>query len=254
MIDIIEHSKRMSFFLHTVWNHETSSNWFHVASGIKNVDYDGISYDDSFYWCRPSYEYEIAKQEIHNELVAELIQFNFIWSGLECLINELDLENCPNYPGKINNTCYYLKLNYEPFNSLKLYSDLIIQLQHFLEKNHYLNLLNRFTPKEYIGHSGIGLSVVYKLRNQFAHGDFVFPEPEDWTFKKPYEKEIIHISSRIILLSIQMLMITFYKDRNEVLGYHPNEEMEGMPVLDYLQYMHYEEILFNRNQYKLDFS
>ena len=237
-----------------MYGHNLSSSWFHIASGIKNIDYDGITYDSSFEMCRPAYEYEIAKQEVHNEVVHELIYFNFIWSGLEILITDMKLNECPYQKGKINSACLFLKGNYSSFEPLIEYKKLIDQLKYYIIKNKYKKLLNRFERNDCVSTAGLGIYVINKLRNEFAHGDFVFPEPQDWNIdlEKPYEKEIINTSSRIILMTVQMLMIAYYKDKNYLIHYHNDQVFEGMPYLKYLQILHKPTFEFNPDQLELD--
>lgn len=68
--------------------------------------------------------------------------------------------------------------------------------------------------------------MVYKLRNKLAHGDYNFPEPGDWAIELPLEPEITRIATRLILISIQMIMLASNKDNFEELFLYESEVIE----------------------------
>lgn len=59
-----------------------------------------------------------------------------------------------------------------------------------------------FKPKLCEVEELLGLKIVYKIRNVFAHGTFTFSEPEGWNGTKPLDVEIISASSRIVLFTM----------------------------------------------------
>jgi hypothetical protein len=64
-ISIGLHSKGVSEYLAAKSrDFENLSQWFYIANGIKELEYDGINYDSGFFMCRPAYEYETERQEL----------------------------------------------------------------------------------------------------------------------------------------------------------------------------------------------
>lgn len=206
-------------------------NWFWMASSINSVNFDGIKYDCAFSMCRPAYEYEIEKQKLYTNLINEITRFLYVYSGFESLINEMKLIECPSYKGKINSVKYYLKSNYSSnFNSIPYYEKLLGILR-VLVRNSSLNQYEQdFSLDDCTDINGMGLKIIYKIRNQLAHGNYKFPEPADWSFSLPLEPEITQISSRLIILATQMIMTSLNKDNFMNLEFH---DSEILPTDDY---------------------
>jgi hypothetical protein len=62
--------------------------------------------------------------------------------------------------------------------------------------------------------NGAELQLIYKIRNDFAHGDMDFPEAIDYSYSNPNNLiEIIALSSKIVLLNIQALLIYFIENK-----------------------------------------
>ncbi|MXN91699.1 hypothetical protein GR160_10720 [Flavobacterium sp. Sd200] len=202
LIDLGMHSKAISDYLQDA----KISSWFHIAWSIKDIDYDGINYDASFYYCRPSYEYESAKQDLFKSLVSEITFFTYLYSGLESYITSLKLKNCPIRKGKINAATYFIKSKLDKqFFSFE-YGRLIN-----LVKTAYCystgSELQKDTLHDCIDRNGLGLYILYKVRNDIMHGDFFFPEPLDYDLNRlPLQPVLINICSRLILMTMQMLI------------------------------------------------
>lgn len=204
------------------------ADWFLMSSSINSVNFNRVRYDSAFTMCEPAYEYEIEKQNLHSKLMNELTKFLFVYSGFEALLNELALGSCPHNRGKINAAKFYIKDIYSTnYQSLKFYTK-ILSLQR--------KLISESTLKEHESHfstdactdiNGVGLKVVYKLRNKLAHGDYIFPEPEDWSSDLPLEPEITQNSTRLILLSIQMIMLAIHKNDFENLFLYESEVIDS---------------------------
>jgi len=217
------------------------SQWFQIASGITQVKYISDLYDNESQWCGPSLDYEEARSSFHSRLILELSRFNFIWSGFEACVDELELPRCPKYSGKINAVNSYLKEHYlKEFQILSHYQNLINLLKEKISLNPWYAPVNEiFLANECVSDELIGLKVVYKIRNLLAHGAFSFSEPDDYNSVKPHDVSIIALCSRIILISLQMLIIVreqdlnFYVDR---LGRHPDEDSPH--VREYLEKLH----------------
>lgn len=212
LIDLGLHAKGLSEYMTSVqvngWNN--LSQWLHIANGIKGLDYDGINYDDSFFMCRPAYEYEAERQKLYHRLVKEISVFSYVYSGLEGIISNLKLPECSSQKGKINSAAFFLKNSFNKWSLPIPNYDKVVSLcekmfQTSIDKDYRLSKeLNNC-----VSIHGLGLRVLYKVRNRIMHGDFFFPEPLDHSFTLPLQPEIINLCSRLVLMSIQMLFLAY---------------------------------------------
>ncbi len=247
LIDLKRHCHNIyRFFLFSNLYEEPSqsANWFQIASGITEVKYISDLYDEYSIWCGPSIEYEGERSKFHSKLILELTRFNFIWGGLESFYDELNLENCPKYSGKINAINYALKAEYLPnFSPLSYYVEVLQLLKDKISANTWCGDHEElFKSNECTSKDLIGLKVVYKIRNLFAHGNFKFSEPHEWNPIKPHDIVIISASSRIVLLTIQMLIKVIGYDLNFLVA-TPGEvpEENGVDARNFLEKMHLKE-------------
>ncbi|WP_319231055.1 hypothetical protein [Draconibacterium orientale] len=215
------------FLAKTPHSYNSTVNWFWIASSINSVDFDGIRYDCAFSMCRPAYEYEKEKQKLHIRLINELTSFLYVYSGFESFLNDLSLPCCASKNGKINSATFFLKENYSNnFNSIPLYSKLLCTFRELIKKSFLVKYERYFSIDNCTDINGVGLKVVYKIRNKLAHGDYRFPEPVDWSFELPLEPEITKIATRILLLSTQMLLISTNAGQFEELELYNSEIIE----------------------------
>jgi hypothetical protein len=214
--------------------------WLHIASGVMGVDFDSGRFDTCWMYCKNIGEYEDKKSELLSSLIHQLTTFNFIWGSLETLNNIINPEPAPGVRGKINATCYFLKNHYEPKPNLPFYNNVVSDLREDICSNVFYKKLNaEFKLRPHVGVSSIGLYIVYKIRNHFAHGSLSLPEPDldasgqqessDW--------KIINLSSRVVLLTIQALLLTILEKESAKIDFY-NEETELNNLLWHLHLQH----------------
>lgn len=221
-------------------------NWLWIASSIDSINFDGIRYDCAYSLCRPAYEYEKEKQKLHVRLINELTMFLYVYSGFESLLNDFALPKCPINDGKINSAKYFIKENYSiNFNAVPLYSELLSILRNLIRKSSLKKYENCFSIDNCTDINGVGIKVIYKIRNELAHGDYNFPEPGDWSSELPCEPEITKVATRIILLSMQMLLISINSKNFVTLEFHNSEILPSddygdsiVNEFDYLNNLH----------------
>src|SRR5438309_38468 len=131
-------------------------------------------------YCRGAYEFEVDRNNLHSELIAQLAKFNFIWGSLETALDLISPPAAPKYKGKINAACYYLQQNFAPSSPIEFYDEFLHKLKKLIQNiPYYSGLLAEFSLKPHRSHYGIGLYVVYRIRNRFAHGALALPLPSD---------------------------------------------------------------------------
>jgi hypothetical protein len=231
------------------------AEWLNVASGINKVECFTIQFDDCMGMCSNAAEYDDKRDELLSLIITELTRFTFIWNALEVLLGEfvqskVISKNSIKKIGKINAGCKFIKDRNIDITSIPYYCEVLRCLKCLLERsNNFADVFKGFSyNKEWISQSGQGLYTVYRIRNKFAHGSHSFPEPEDWSEKKPLDKNIIMSSSRILLLSMQMFLLAYYKNETTTIDCWwdhsiPNNEIGNreVEIKEYLREIHLEK-------------
>jgi hypothetical protein len=228
LIGLHQHANNIARFL-IYGNLSESDNvgsWFRIASGITKVHYISDRFDNSFFMCGTAMEYEDEKSKFHSKLIHALTFFNYVWGGFEAYVDTLELNNCPSRRGKINKVNFHLKENFSMLKVPIYYNQLINELKALISKNPWYGNPNELFELNNCLHEELtGLNIVYKIRNMFAHGAFEFSEPDGWNDIKPYDVEIITGSSRIVLFTMQILLMSNTKSLNfKVPQFHEDEE------------------------------
>lgn len=204
-------------------------NWLMIASGIEIINFRWNRFDKTggTMWCRPSYEYDVAKGNINQQYIQQLTIFNYIWGGLENLLSKEYSKSRIKKEGKINICVLELGnlvdleiINYEYFQK-EFFKYLEITIESSLLE------YKRKLPSE-------ELKIIYQIRNKFAHGDLKFPEDEDDNFglSNPMNLiKLISVSSRVVLCNIQSLILDI--NRNELVYSYLDNLFQNIEIEDY---------------------
>jgi len=226
-------------------------------------------FDDSILYCGSAWEYEVKRKEILTHLVTKLSIFNFTWGGFETVVkviapSGISIEQAKKLGRKneiVDRAIYFLKQEYDPMPLVPLYDETVAKLRLMLKEHPgYFELGKRFKEDEITSISGIGLHIVRMIRNDFAHGSADLPIPSDWgekgsaiSLSEQLNLDIIDTSSRILLLTIQMLLLAHYKQQDFTVDILKDDE--GMPIYDdikvVLRVLHLSDFKTNQNQMKL---
>lgn len=255
MISIDLHSWLLSCLCKDIYPQEIDDRWIHVAdwflmaSGIEEVSLNTFKFDDSVYFDSGVFSFEATRSNMLTDMAKQLTIFNFIWGGLEALIDIIIPKDEIDCHGKINATCSYLKKGYSS-ETIHGYINMVDELLKIFKLTGYCNdtlnlgdLHNTYFYKSHVNKTGIGLFLVYKIRNKFAHGAAGFPIPldNDEDTSEGFYTYIIRLSSRIVLLSTQMLLSVYFKDKNFDVGQiYLNSwfTLEDMHILSILEKLH----------------
>lgn len=217
-----------------------------MASGIANIEFDRLRYNGSYalgIGCDAADDIAELQNEIEKKLIISLCRFNFIWSALETVIDiTVPPKLITNPRGKINNTCYFLKHNIPPPLSFKAYEDALFLLESSIgENSSYSEIIkNELSYGDHISESGKGVFLAYKLRNKLVHGSLVIPEAneeeEEYT-----DNDIIELSSRLVLYTIQMLSIIFWKEKFPTIKWDVDVDIDEIDIFTAFTNIQYEE-------------
>jgi len=247
----------------------SAADWIHIAASIDKVTLNINKFDESVLYCGAASEYESKRNELLTHLVTKLSVFNFIWGGLETVIKiisptHLDIELAKKLKRKnevVDRAIFYLKQEYDPMSRIPMYDEIVSQLRLLLAKHPSYSELNKFFQEDEITSiSGLGFHIVRKIRNDFAHGSAELPIPDNWgekgstiTTSEQLNLDIIEISSRILLLTIQMLLLAFYKSKNFSVDFLKDDDGlafdENLDVV--LRVLHLADYRVDQKQMKL---
>lgn len=214
MKDLTEHCYNLSMLVSGVepeieWPNQFE--WLNVASGIKRIEFDVIRYERSIGWCRNADQWNFNREKLLREYITELTRFTYVWGALESLIDDLNIPQGQKQ-GKINSICYYLKSKLHPNDIIYPYADLVEHLKYII-KRYDVNktaMLKRFDARHLSMH-GLGVYVIYNLRNSLVHGAIDFPLPNTENEPESFFSEMVNMSTRIILLTLQMIWLAYYR-------------------------------------------
>lgn len=223
-----------------------------VGSSIFSVEVvTGIN-DPGIFYCDPVDDYHSKKSELLTRLVAPFTIFNFVWGSFETLVKII---NPPKVPKKlyhssspVDEVIYYLQCNLMQYPSIPYYKEILADLREYINcLPQYRGLLNEFKLKPHMSFNGLGIHVVRKVRNKFAHGIVTVPEPEEIGENDYLDPLLIDLCTRITLMAIQMILMAFFQKEQftldfnkDVWGYLPHVERKN--IHDLLWTIHLKEL------------
>ncbi len=213
LVDLKDHCSRLVEILgasELAYEWKNVAEWLQLAAAI-NIEINIIQFDQGFGYCSHADQYSMAREELMRRFVSEFSRFNFVWGSLESCLNNIKPPKHPDKSkqGKISNACYYLQEYFklkptlsflgEEFSAFRLAASSCFG---------YESVEKRFDLSR---GAGCGLFTVYELRNLFAHGSLRFPEPNDENQPISDHQHMVSHATRIVLLSMQMLLLAYFK-------------------------------------------
>lgn len=195
------------------------AEWLYIAASIETVDVDTTHFDPSALYCGDALQYEFDRSKLLSELITALSVFNFTWGSLESVVKLIEPPKVPkalkSRASSIDEAIFYIKTTYEPEKPLAFFDDVMAEMRDILTKvPYYASLALEYQLKPYMSVSGIGLNIVRRLRNKFAHGASQMPQPEGWSNIQPLDTRLIELSTRTVLMSIQMLTMAYIREND----------------------------------------
>jgi hypothetical protein len=90
----------------------------------------------------------------------------------------------------------------------------------------YEKVQSRYSEVKEFGVIAIGLYCVYELRNSFAHGSITFPMPDEENKPISAHSAMVLAATRIVLLSLQMLLLAHYRESEELITFQFSTEID----------------------------
>lgn len=208
---------------------EDATEWLLLGGSIKSVCVDIIQHNSGFGYCSDADYYDLSKEELIEKFVTDLTRFNYVWGAVESFIKIIKPPTHPdkNKRGKIRDACYFIK-NYASIKEPVL--NINESIDEFLTASRacfgFEKVESRFSEVGEFGSIAIGLFCVYELRNSFAHGSLSFPSPDDEGRPVSEHSKMVTAATRIVLLSIQILLLAYYQDSDELISYQFSVEID----------------------------
>lgn len=249
LIGLQEHCWRLSLVLAELWQHNPvtleegseswefgdAAAWLNMAAGVSKVEVDTARYDDPVMLCGTAAGYEDARSELYSRLAAELTVFMFVWGAFETVARIVGPPSIPpdqrtnGANGLVDRVLFQLR----DFAQFDEYNQVLQELSLLVSRDpNYTRLARQEPMPPHIGASGAGLDLVRRVRNRFAHGSSNLPMPDStergWCGKTSDVPCLISISSRMVLLTMQMLLASYYAQHHFKL--HVLEDEDGFTV------------------------
>lgn len=212
LIEIVEGDIDSGFF--------HAAEWLEFAAGVCTVEVLTARFDSCLMYCGNAVDYEDARSELFSRIATELTIFQFTWSAFETLsksINPPSIPKTQRFRGAdalCQRVIFYLKQT-PPVDG---YESVINHLKKSVPSSCAHPGFDQEALPLFMGRSGIGINFVREVRNEFAHGAARLPEPDDsgdrWCGKKSRFPEQIRICSRVVLLTIQMLLCAYFGNKH----------------------------------------
>lgn len=177
-----------------------------VAGALKNVSANTVIDDSSIYYCGAALDYAGAESAIASKYLAGTIMFNFTWMALEQAIQEVAPAG-KGTAGARGRMAFSKPLiaEIDLDGPLKVAWSSATGAGDMAEDLHLLGRLLPSAPRP-----EVAFELVRRVRNAFAHGSLIPPQPTDWGDKAPSashpEVDRFFACSRLALLLIAMLL------------------------------------------------
>lgn len=226
LVDLRSHSNRLSEVLiaaSRLW--EPVFEWLDVAASIDEVEVRTGMHEPAPMLCKQARKYEDKRSELLRGFVRDLTIFNFFWGSLESTVRQINPKGFDNERAenkfnmrhnRPNMGIYFLRNNYDPEDPVVGYLPALDELKTVIKRvGDHEWTLEELEVHDYMGESGHGLFLVSQIRNDFAHGSTVVPRPDSWqgsvSASERQRADLVRTSSRILLLTIQMMLIAVYR-------------------------------------------
>ena len=191
---------------------ESVFEWLRIAASIESVSVNTLTVDEGVMYCSEAAEYEDIRSDLLAELLHDHLRFTYVWGAFETLVKIVAPPAVPKSvkprSSMVDRVAYHLQEVFDHRNCAPWgYNQWLNELRASLGPSDRFRIGKYFEWTACAVYSGLAISIVRHIRNQFAHGIVNIPEPEEWTGEKPAALSVIKLSTRLVLLSMQMLLL-----------------------------------------------
>lgn len=183
-------------------------DWLKLAASINKIELISDPFDN-FMYCGKALDYEDEVAKDREKVVLSFTSFLYIWSAFEQLVPNFISKKRIRKLGKISAILDHLKNNFDNNKSIPALDELISLLENLTKETFFNKYFNKYKNMDLIEKS---IRYSYIIRNNYVHGEFIFPEPKSHTEEEHFFEMIPYTCSTLILIIIQILFIIEYKD------------------------------------------
>ena len=228
------------------WDHSAGHNYWlgasnplFIAASINSIDTNIAILDDAAFWCRPAYEYDLAKSQLMSQYVQEASRFMWSWISFEQVTDRLciDYEEQSRVGKAIKHLSETPKFRMSDaikplFNLLKeISSEEIIQSAvSAAKRSDSLHFLHVHLCRE--------------VRNTMLHSAVEDVEPEDYDDIDAYdaknEDRVVGLRalSRLTLLTIQSMLGVYLHQSPAKIDVEDEDTFAGVELWRVIQCIH----------------
>jgi hypothetical protein len=190
-------------------------DWLNIAAAIKEVQLNFFQFDESVGYCESADDALDETQALLTANIFSLTRFIYIWNALESFLKVLKLKRLDKSENKYHVARLHLNKYFSEHSPIESFKQ---TFEHFCEVTK-LSFHKDVIEKQKIHPENLieaqGLQIIQELRNEFAHGELLVPNTGGLPGEnaRRIDTHAIDLASRIILFSIQMLLLIAYEKR-----------------------------------------
>lgn len=218
-----------------------AADWLELAGSVTKVDVLTGQDDDGLAYCETAMDYENDRSALLSQFVTSLTMFSFVWGAFESTAKVVSPPSIPKEMRVYGND----SLTARSANYLRYVVPDGVYLCALSKLRNRLGAHTEFAPllPDNLGllasaEAGQGLELVRIIRNRFAHGATAIPQRDDWNGMDSADNQIVRVSTRLVLLTIQMMLRIFFGDRALELETWRGDNDDVVPVSTMLLTLH----------------
>jgi hypothetical protein len=223
------------------------AEWLDLAASITKVDVLTAQGDQSVIMCGRAMDYENDRSELLAQFATSLTVFSFVWGAFESVAKLASPPSIPKEFRKDGNDGLVARVAYA-VQSVKpdgvYYCGLANLLARLTRHPEYKDFVPADLDPVTDANAGRGIDLVRRIRNKFAHGAAALPQRDDWNGKDSLDNQLVRFSCRLVLLTVQMMLRVYYKDRSfkiEVYQFRSDWDDEAPEIHTLLETLHLAE-------------
>lgn len=256
VVKIAEHCTALSKLLHLLAYQEPTSvkrgdetygwtqpaDWLDLAASVVKVEVVTAQGDTSLAYCESAMDYENDRSKLLSQFATSLTVFSFAWGAFESVAKIMDPPSIPKASRKDGNDSLAARVAFA-LQSIKpdgAYYCGLSTLRHWLtHRPEYSDCIPGDLGPVLSADAGQGIDLVRRIRNKFAHGAAALPQRDDWNGKNSVDNQLVRLSCRMVLLTIQMMLRVHFEGQSfgvEIyeFGSDSDEEQEIHSLLETL--------------------
>jgi hypothetical protein len=193
------------------------AEWLDVAASVVKVEVVTAQDDESLMWCGAAMDYENDRSACLSQFTTSLTVFTFLWGAFEAVAKIMGPASIPRDQRKDGNDSLTARVVYalKSVTPDGAYECMFARLHHFLTHHpEYSACVSSNSSPATSAEAGDAIDLVRAIRNKFAHGAATLPQRDDWDGKDSLDNQVVRLSCRAVLLTIQFMLRAFFKGQS----------------------------------------